>query len=33
MGWRGDELFFRWLKRILGMRHLIAESANGVRIP
>jgi hypothetical protein len=26
------ELFFRWLKRILGMRHLIAESANGVRI-
>jgi len=28
----GVELFFRWLKRILGMRHLIAESANGVRI-
>ena len=26
------ELFFRWLKRILGMRHLIAESVNGVRI-
>jgi hypothetical protein len=26
------ELFFRWFKRILGMRHLIAESANGVRI-
>jgi len=26
------ELFFRWLKRILGMRHLIAESPNGVRI-
>jgi hypothetical protein len=26
------ELFFRWLKRIVGMRHLIAESANGVRI-
>jgi hypothetical protein len=26
------ELFFRWLKRILGMRHLIAESANGLRI-
>jgi hypothetical protein len=26
------ELFFRWLKRILGLRHLIAESANGVRI-
>lgn len=26
------ELFFRWLKRILGMRHLIAESSNGVRI-
>jgi Transposase DDE domain len=26
------ELFFRWLKCILGLRHLIAESANGVRI-
>jgi hypothetical protein len=26
------ELFFRWLKRIVGLRHLIAESANGVRI-
>ncbi len=26
------ELFFRWLKRILGLRHLIAESSNGVRI-
>ena len=26
------ELFFRWLKRIMGMRHLIAESENGVRI-
>jgi Transposase DDE domain len=26
------ELFFRWLKRIVGMRHLIAESGNGVRI-
>lgn len=26
------ELFFRWLKRIVGMRHLIAESVNGVRI-
>ncbi len=26
------ELFFRWLKRIVGMRHLIAESANGLRI-
>lgn len=30
-GW-SVELFFRWLKRIVGMRHLIAESANGVRI-
>jgi hypothetical protein len=28
----GVELFFRWLKRILGMRHLIAQSSNGVRI-
>lgn len=26
------ELFFRWFKCILGCRHLVSESANGVRI-
>lgn len=26
------ELFFRWLKRILGCRHLLAQSADGVAI-
>jgi hypothetical protein len=26
------ELFFRWLKQILGLRHLIAESAEGVTL-
>ncbi|VAX39182.1 hypothetical protein MNBD_PLANCTO02-2989, partial [hydrothermal vent metagenome] len=26
------ELFFRWFKQILGMRHLISDSENGVTI-
>jgi hypothetical protein len=26
------ELFFRWLKCVLGCRHLLSQSANGVRI-
>ena len=25
------ELFFRWLKCVLGARHLIAQNLNGVR--
>jgi hypothetical protein len=31
--WRwAVELFFRWLKCVLGCRHLLSQSANGVRI-
>jgi hypothetical protein len=26
------ELFFRWLKCVLGCRHLLSQSANGVRL-
>src|SRR6185295_18725970 len=27
------ELFFRWLKAILGCRHLLSQSADGVAMP
>ena len=27
-----SELFFRWVKCVLGCRHLLSQTANGVRI-
>jgi hypothetical protein len=26
------ELFFRWVKGVLGCRHLLSQTANGVRM-